>query len=165
MDLRVGGDWSARMVLADGTEIGWHGTYLEVEAPHRLVLSLSDRPGEQFERVLVVLKEVQAGTEMTFTQSGGHTPPENYAKAEEGWRSFLTTLRKDSTARSCQRPGGLGHLALASSWNLGPNKATRIYFGTGETHDRAPQFGHFTNLLPPGRCGAIDAIPGVRVNV
>lgn len=94
MDLRVGGDWSARMVLADGTEIGWHGSYLEVEAPHRLVLSLSDRPGEQFERVSVVLKEVQAGTEMTFTQSGGHMPPENYAKAEEGWRSFFDDLAK-----------------------------------------------------------------------
>jgi uncharacterized protein YndB with AHSA1/START domain len=94
MDLRVGGDWSARMVLADGTEIGWHGSYLEVEAPHRLVLSLSDRPGDQFERVSVVLKEVLAGTEMTFTQSGGHMPPENYAQAEEGWRSFFDDLAK-----------------------------------------------------------------------
>lgn len=46
MDLRVGGEWSARMVLGDGTEIGWHGAYLEIEAPHRLVLSLSDRPGD-----------------------------------------------------------------------------------------------------------------------
>jgi uncharacterized protein YndB with AHSA1/START domain len=94
MDLRVGGDWSARMILGDGTEIGWHGSYLEVERPHRLVLSLSDRPGEQFERVSVVLKEVQAGTEMTFTQSGGHMPPENYAKADEGWRSFFDDLAK-----------------------------------------------------------------------
>jgi uncharacterized protein YndB with AHSA1/START domain len=94
MDLRVGGDWSARMVLADGTEIPWHGSYLEVDAPHRLVLSLSDRPGDQFERVSVVLREVQAGTEMTFTQSGGHMPPENYAQAEEGWRSFFDDLAK-----------------------------------------------------------------------
>jgi uncharacterized protein YndB with AHSA1/START domain len=94
MDLRVGGDWSARMVLGDGTEIGWHGSYLEVEAPHRLVLSLSDRPGDQFERVSVILKEVEAGTEMTFTQSGGHMPPEDYAQAEEGWRSFFDDLAK-----------------------------------------------------------------------
>ncbi len=94
MDLRVGGHWSAHMILGDGTEVGWHGSYLEVEAPHRLVLSLSDRPGDQFERVSVVLKEVEAGTEMTFTQSGGHMPPENYAKAEEGWRSFFDDLAK-----------------------------------------------------------------------
>ena len=94
MDLRVGGDWSARMILGDGTEIGWHGSYLEVEAPHRLVLSLSDRPGDQFERVTVELKEVADGTEMTFTQAGGNMPAENYAQAEEGWRSFFDDLSK-----------------------------------------------------------------------
>jgi uncharacterized protein YndB with AHSA1/START domain len=94
MDLRIGGDWSARMILGDGTEIGWHGSYLEVDAPHRLVLSLSDRPGDQFERVTVDLKEVEGGTEMMFTQSGGNMPPENYAQAEEGWRSFFHDLSK-----------------------------------------------------------------------
>jgi uncharacterized protein YndB with AHSA1/START domain len=94
MDVRVGGAWTARMILGDGNEIGWHGSYLEVEAPHRLVLSLSDRPGDEFERVSVVLKEIEAGTEMTFTQSGGHMPAENYAQAEEGWRSFFDDLAK-----------------------------------------------------------------------
>jgi uncharacterized protein YndB with AHSA1/START domain len=94
MDLRVGGGWSARMILGDGMEIGWHGSYLEVDAPHRLVLSLSDRPGEQFERVTVELSTVEGGTEMTFTQSGGNMPPENYAQAEEGWRSFFEDLAK-----------------------------------------------------------------------
>ena len=98
MDLRVGGAWSARMILGDGTEIGWHGSYLEVEAPHRLVLSLSDRPGDQFERVTVNLKEVADGTEMTFTQAGGNMPPENYARAEEGWRSFFDDLSKGLSA-------------------------------------------------------------------
>lgn len=92
MDLRVGGEWSARMILGDGAEIGWHGTYLEVDAPRRLVLSLSDRPGDQFERVTVDLTKIEGGTEMTFTQSGGNMPPENYAQAEEGWRSFFDDL-------------------------------------------------------------------------
>jgi uncharacterized protein YndB with AHSA1/START domain len=92
MDVRVGGEWSARMILGDGTVIGWHGAYLEVDAPHRLVLSLSDRPGEQFERVTVELTQIETGTEMTFTQSGGNMPPENYAQAEEGWRSFFEDL-------------------------------------------------------------------------
>jgi uncharacterized protein YndB with AHSA1/START domain len=94
MDLRVGGEWSARMILEDGNEIGWHGSYLEVAAPYRLVLSLSDRPGDQFERVTVDLKEVDDGTQMTFTQSGGHMPPEEYARAEEGWRAFFDDLSK-----------------------------------------------------------------------
>lgn len=94
MDLRVGGEWRARMILGDGTEIAWHGSYLEVAPPYRLVLSLSDRPGDQFERVTVDLKRVDDGTEMTFTQSGGHMPPENYVQAEEGWRSFFDELSK-----------------------------------------------------------------------
>jgi uncharacterized protein YndB with AHSA1/START domain len=92
MDLRVGGAWSARMILGDGTEIGWHGSYLEIDAPHRLVLSLSDRPGDQFERVTVDLKDLDGGTEMTFTQTGGNMPPENYAQAEAGWRTFFDDL-------------------------------------------------------------------------
>ena len=94
MDVRVGGEWSARMILADGVEIAWHGSYFEVDAPNRLVLSLSDRPGAQFERVTVVLTKVVGGTEMTFTQSGGHVPPEHYPQLEEGWRSFFDDLSK-----------------------------------------------------------------------
>ena len=92
MDVRVGGDWKARMILPDGNEIGWHGSYQEVDAPSRLVMTLSDRPGDQFELVTVELRSVGGGTEMTFTQSGGNMPPENYAQAEEGWRSFFDDL-------------------------------------------------------------------------
>lgn len=98
MDVQVGGDWSARMILGDGTEIGWHGSYIEVESPYRLVLSLSDRSGDQFERVSVDLKEVEGGTEMTFAQSGGNMPPENYARAEEGWGSFFDDLARGLSA-------------------------------------------------------------------
>ena len=100
MDLQVGGAWSARMILGDGNEIGWHGTYLEVDAPNRLVFNLSDRSGDQYERVTVELRAVADGTEMTFTQAGGNMPPENYARAEEGWRSFFDDLAKGLSARN-----------------------------------------------------------------
>ena len=92
MDVRVGGEWAARMILGDSTEIDWHGSYLEVDAPSRLVFSLSDRPGDQFEQVTVELTRIDSGTEMTFIQSGGNMPPENYAQAEEGWRTFFDDL-------------------------------------------------------------------------
>jgi uncharacterized protein YndB with AHSA1/START domain len=94
MDVRVGGEWSARMILGEGVEIGWRGSYLEVDAPNRLVFSLTDRPGDLFERVTVTLAKVEAGTEMTFTQSGSNVPPENYGRLEEGWRSFFDDLSK-----------------------------------------------------------------------
>jgi uncharacterized protein YndB with AHSA1/START domain len=92
MDVREGGGWKARMVTGDGMVIGWHGSYVEVDPPHRLVFTLSDRPGDEFELVTVVLRAVDGGTEMTFTQAGGHMPPENYAQAEAGWRAFFDEM-------------------------------------------------------------------------
>ena len=37
IDLRVGGGWRYVTRAPDGTEHGWHGTYLEIERPWRLV--------------------------------------------------------------------------------------------------------------------------------
>jgi uncharacterized protein YndB with AHSA1/START domain len=37
IDLRPGGGWRYVTRDPDGTELGWHGTYLEVDGPHRLV--------------------------------------------------------------------------------------------------------------------------------
>lgn len=92
MDLRVGGEWRARMVLGDGNEIGWHGSYRELDPPRRLVLTLADRPGDEYELVTVDLSPTADGTRMVFTQAGGHMPPEQYTRAEEGWRAFFDDL-------------------------------------------------------------------------
>ena len=81
------------MVLGDGaSEIPWRGTYLEVDPPRRLVLTLTDRPGDEFELVTVELLEVDGKTEMRFTQTGGHMDAAGYAQAEEGWRGFFVDL-------------------------------------------------------------------------
>jgi uncharacterized protein YndB with AHSA1/START domain len=37
IDLRVGGTWRFVIHERDGMEVGFHGEYLEIEAPHRLV--------------------------------------------------------------------------------------------------------------------------------
>ncbi len=93
MDVRPGGAWRARMVIDNGAvEIPWRGTYQEVDPPSRLVLTLTDRPGDEYELVTVMLKEAGGGTEMTFTQEGGHMPPEQYKQAEEGWRGFFDAM-------------------------------------------------------------------------
>ena len=36
IDLRPGGSWRYVTREADGRELGWHGTYLEIDRPHRL---------------------------------------------------------------------------------------------------------------------------------
>jgi len=98
MDPTPGGSWSARMVLDEGAEIAWHGSYLEVDPPTRLVMTLSDRPGEQFELVVVELEAKGEGTSMTFTQSGGNVPPEFLEQTTQGWHAFFDDLARGLVA-------------------------------------------------------------------
>ncbi len=37
IDLRAGGAWRYVTREPDGAELGWHGTFLEIDPPHRLV--------------------------------------------------------------------------------------------------------------------------------
>ena len=95
MDVRVGGAWRATM-FADGgrREIQWHGDYREVVEPERLVFTVYDRPGDEYELVTVVLTDLGAGrTEMLFKQRGRMTP-EQYEHAEHGWSGFFDRMAK-----------------------------------------------------------------------
>ena len=63
IDLRPGGDWRYVTRDADGTELGWHGTYQEVNAPDRLVST------EVFEGY----PDGEALNTLTLTEEGGET--------------------------------------------------------------------------------------------
>jgi uncharacterized protein YndB with AHSA1/START domain len=93
MDVRPGGAWRATMFAGpDRREIHWKGEYREVVEPERLVFTVSDRPGDEFELVTVVLKDAGAGrTEMLFEQRGSMRP-EQYERAKEGWASFFDRI-------------------------------------------------------------------------
>ena len=84
---------------ADGGKIDWHGEYTEVDPPARLALTMSDVAGsDAFEPVTVDLVEVDGGTEMTLTQTGGHLTKEQYAQTVFGYTASSTT------SRSCSPP-------------------------------------------------------------
>lgn len=91
MDVRVGGGW--RMTMFAPHEIHWHGEYMEVDEPSRLVFSVSDQaPGGRYEYVSVELTDLGDGrTEMHFQQSG-ELPPEVYEMAKQGWGRFFDRL-------------------------------------------------------------------------
>jgi uncharacterized protein YndB with AHSA1/START domain len=93
MDLRPGGAWRATMFAGpERREIRWKGEYQEVAAPERLVFTISDQPGEVYERVSVVLNDLGDGrTEMLFEQRG-HMQPEQYEGAKQGWASFFDRI-------------------------------------------------------------------------
>ena len=63
IDLRVGGAWRYATRAGDGTELGWHGTYREIEAPGRLVAT------EVFEG----FPDAEAVNTLTLTEHGGTT--------------------------------------------------------------------------------------------
>jgi uncharacterized protein YndB with AHSA1/START domain len=69
IDLRVGGKWRSVMVTDDGTEVGFHGEYLEILPGERVVST------EIYEGLLEGVSEEEAATVNTFTvtESDGRT--------------------------------------------------------------------------------------------
>lgn len=68
IDLRVGGQWRYVFELPDGTEVGFSGTYEEIDRPHRIVYT------ERFESMpegattnVLALTEEAGVTTMTLT--------------------------------------------------------------------------------------------------
>jgi uncharacterized protein YndB with AHSA1/START domain len=95
MDVREGGAWRATMFYGpDRREIQWHGSFVELDEPARLVMTFSDRPGEEdaYELVIVVLTDLGDGrTEMRFEQRGDMSP-EQYKAAGSGWSVFFDRM-------------------------------------------------------------------------
>jgi uncharacterized protein YndB with AHSA1/START domain len=93
MDVRPGGAWRLTMFAEHGRgEINWRGEYLEVAEPERLVFTISDRPGDAYELITVVLTVIGDGrTEMLFEQRGALSA-EEYERAGQGWGSFFDRI-------------------------------------------------------------------------
>ena len=94
MDVRTGGAFRLTMFAEPGRrEINWHGEYVEVDEPQRLVFTISDGTGGgRYEVVSVELIELDDGrTEMRFAQRG-ELPPEVYEAAKQGWGVFFDRL-------------------------------------------------------------------------
>jgi uncharacterized protein YndB with AHSA1/START domain len=88
IDLRPGGAWTATTLSygPDRRDIRWHGEYLEIIEPERLVFTIRGLEGpEPADEVTVILADL-AGvrTEMLFRQRGQRTA-EEYQRARDGW--------------------------------------------------------------------------------
>jgi uncharacterized protein YndB with AHSA1/START domain len=92
MDVTPGGAWRLTMFAGAGRrEIQWKGEYREVVEPERLVFTVTDRPDEEAdELVVVVLTDLGDGrTEMAFEQRGGGLTAEEYERTAQGWSGFF----------------------------------------------------------------------------
>ena len=92
MDVREGGAWRLTMFYGS-REIHWHGSYVEVDPPERLVMTFADEPEvEEPELITVVLADLGDGrTEMRFRQTGRMTE-QQYRATGSGWSGFFDRL-------------------------------------------------------------------------
>jgi uncharacterized protein YndB with AHSA1/START domain len=94
MDVRAGGGWRLRMEI-DHRSIDWHGEYVEVDEPSRLLFTITDMPpGEGYHLITVELVDLGDGrTEMRFEQRGP-MPPEQVEAAGAGWGTFFDHMEQ-----------------------------------------------------------------------
>ena len=95
MDVRPGGAFRAVMHLPDGNLIHWTGTYVEVEAPAHVAMTLSDQPGDDAGVPVVFdLETVEGGTRLTVRQDRGDFSDEQVAATIAGYNAFIDDIEQ-----------------------------------------------------------------------
>jgi uncharacterized protein YndB with AHSA1/START domain len=93
MDVRPGGAFRAVMHLPDGNRIHWSGTYLAVDPPSHLAMTLTDQPGEDAGLpVLFDLDAVDGGTQLTIRQDRSDFSDEQVAATIAGYNAFIDDM-------------------------------------------------------------------------
>jgi uncharacterized protein YndB with AHSA1/START domain len=95
MDVRPGGAFRAVMHLPDGNLIHWAGTYVEVEPPSHVAMTLTDQPGDDAGLPVVFdLRAVDGGTELTVSQDRADFSDEQVAATIDGYNAFIDDIEK-----------------------------------------------------------------------
>lgn len=95
MDVRPGGAFRAVMHLPDGNLIHWAGTYLEVDPPSHMAMTLTDQPGDDAGLpVLFDLETVEGGTQLTVRQDRSDFSDEQVAATIAGYNAFIDDIEK-----------------------------------------------------------------------
>lgn len=96
-DLRLGGRFRIRFRKLDGSVHEARGEYLEIKKPNRLVMSWRwaeggepDEAGAE-SRVVIALRRIDTGTELTFTHANLHSEVSR-AGHQEGWNGAFDKL-------------------------------------------------------------------------
>lgn len=108
IDLRVGGEYRVRFQTLDGQQHEAFGEYLEVDPPHRLVMTwryaFGGEPEEEgrTSRIEVEVTPFEGGSELTFTHAQLRNEA-SLASHERGWTGSLAKLVRnlgDATPQS-----------------------------------------------------------------
>ena len=95
MDVRPGGAFRAVMHLPDGNRIDWAGSYVAVDPPAHLAITLTDQPGDdEGLPVLFDLEEVEGGTLLTIRQDRADFSDEQVEETIAGYNAFIDDLER-----------------------------------------------------------------------
>ena len=95
MDVRPGGQFRAVMHLPDGNLIHWSGTYVEVDPPTHVAMTLTDQPDDDSGLpVIFDLESVAGGTLLTIRQDRSDFTDEQVAATIAGYNAFIDDLEK-----------------------------------------------------------------------
>jgi uncharacterized protein YndB with AHSA1/START domain len=95
MDVRPGGAFRAVMHLPDGNRINWAGTYVEVDPPSHLAMTLTDQPGDDAGLpVIFDLEPVEGGTQLTIRQDRSDFSDEQVAATIAGYNAFIDDMER-----------------------------------------------------------------------
>lgn len=92
-DLRVGGSWRSEGEGADGSSFSVEGEYLEIDPPHKLVLTWSyDWAERHVTKLTYRLEPVLEGTKLTVRHEGFKGRSEQCGSHAAGWEMVLDWL-------------------------------------------------------------------------
>jgi uncharacterized protein YndB with AHSA1/START domain len=93
MDPVVGGAITFTVSMPDGSQSSLHGTYRQIEPPHRIVHTWADAEGaSDVSTVTYELEAEDAGTRLVLTHVG--VPPEDLQRVDGGWGHVLDNLSR-----------------------------------------------------------------------
>lgn len=112
-DVRPGGAWYSQGKGADGHEFHVQGEYLEVEPPHRLVMTWkAPWDGDNVTTVTYTLEAVETGTRLTLRHEGFGARHDSCRDHGSGWERVLGWLNAFLAAEAGIKSPGIFHCRL-----------------------------------------------------
>ncbi len=108
IDLRVGGRWRIVHRAPDGTELGFHGEFLELDPPHRRVATFVYEGAPEHQAVeTLLLEEAEGGSMMTLTTRHSSVEARDMHVANGMEQGIIeSNERLDELVASLQERGG-----------------------------------------------------------
>ncbi|TIQ27597.1 MAG: ATPase [Mesorhizobium sp.] len=112
-DVRPGGAWRSEGKGADGRDFHVSGEYIEVEPPHRLVMTwIAPWDGDNVTTVTYTLEPVENGTRLTLRHDGFGQRHESCRDHGSGWERVLGWLDDFLSKETGARPPSVFHCRM-----------------------------------------------------